>query len=359
MDVARASDGRLRACRADLRPRGPPPTTRSSASGSRSGWLLGARRARARRRLRRRGRARLPPPGGSADRRGGRDRPRRGDGRAHARRPAAGLEQVRAERDGRRRRWTSRTSTSTPSCARSRSRPSRTRRRALAEMAAGRCGRPGRSASRCGRPSSTTTGRGRASSTGEFAGQAPPRAARDRGEAERPLRRRAPRSSAALADAGFREIKIEREYVDRTYPSAEEWWRVVHVRRRAGVRRVAPGGGAARVPRARDGARWSPRASTPRTRRFVALPGDGERFVLARPRRRCARGAARRGSRRASAGSALRRNGPSVRALVVEHHLHARVGVDPAEELLDEAGVVARPTSPTRRTRTACRGTRA
>ena len=29
---------------------------------------------------------------------------------------------------------------------------------------------------------------------------------------------------AALKDAGFDDIKIDRSHVDRTYPSAEAWW---------------------------------------------------------------------------------------------------------------------------------------
>ena len=95
---------------------------------------------------------------------------------------------------------------------------------------------------------------------GEFAAR-PARAARDGGEADGPLRRRAT-PARGLADAGFQEIQIDREYVDRRYPSAEAWWEWFMVRRRAGVRRVAPGGGAARSSATRERRAWSPRAST-------------------------------------------------------------------------------------------------
>jgi ubiquinone/menaquinone biosynthesis C-methylase UbiE len=58
---------------------------------------------------------------------------------------------------------------------------------------------------------------------GEFAGQAPPEllaeVARRSGRVAE-----APRLHAALKDAGFDDIKIDRSHVDRTYPSADAWW---------------------------------------------------------------------------------------------------------------------------------------
>ena len=58
---------------------------------------------------------------------------------------------------------------------------------------------------------------------GEVAGQAPP-------ELLETVGRRSgrfagtPKLHAALADAGFDEIKIDRSHVDRTYADGEAWW---------------------------------------------------------------------------------------------------------------------------------------
>ena len=136
---------------------------------------------------------------------------------------------------------------------------------------------------------------------GELAGQAPPELLETVGRLSGRFAG-APRLHAALANAGFREIKMDREYVEPHVPERGGVVGVVHVRRRAGVRRVAPGGGAARVPRTRDGA---PGVREPQ-RPHAALrgaPGDGGGFHARPPAPRWARGAERRGSRRASAGS--------------------------------------------------------
>ena len=96
---------------------------------------------------------------------------------------------------------------------------------------------------------------------GEFAGQAPPELLAEVGRRSGRVAE-APRLHAALKDAGFDDIKIERSHVDRTYPSAEAWWDWFRSGGAARLRRVAAGGGAGGVPRPRARAARAARAST-------------------------------------------------------------------------------------------------
>ncbi len=104
---------------------------------------------------------------------------------------------------------------------------------------------------------------------GEFANQAP----RELLETVGRLSGRfagAPRLHAALADAGFQEIKIDREYVDRAYPSADAWWEwFMSGGARAFVESLPEA--AQQEFRERGIARLESASLNARTRRFVAL----------------------------------------------------------------------------------------
>jgi len=58
---------------------------------------------------------------------------------------------------------------------------------------------------------------------GEVAGQAPPELLEEVGRRSGRVAG-APKLHAALKDAGFDDIKVDRMHVDRTFPSAEAWW---------------------------------------------------------------------------------------------------------------------------------------
>jgi ubiquinone/menaquinone biosynthesis C-methylase UbiE len=104
---------------------------------------------------------------------------------------------------------------------------------------------------------------------GEVADQAPPELLETVGKLSGRFAG-APRLHAALADAGFQEIRIDREYVDRTYPSADAWWdwfwsggtRAFLESLPDAAQEQFHAGGLAQL---RDASEWQ------RTRRFVAL----------------------------------------------------------------------------------------
>jgi hypothetical protein len=104
---------------------------------------------------------------------------------------------------------------------------------------------------------------------GEVADQAPPELLETVGRLSGRFAG-APRLHAALADAGFREIKIDREYVDRTYPNAEAWWEwFMSGGARAFVESLPEA--AQQEFRERGLARLESASLNARTRRFVAL----------------------------------------------------------------------------------------
>lgn len=104
---------------------------------------------------------------------------------------------------------------------------------------------------------------------GELADQAPPELLETVGKLSGRFAG-APRLHAALTDAGFREVKIDREYVDRTYPSADAWWEwFMSGGARAFVESLPEA--AQQEFRERGMARLESASLNARTRRFVAL----------------------------------------------------------------------------------------